>query len=276
MTEQKTLSDNLPLIAGLVALVVLGVIVWIYSTREPALEPLPEQPIPAKAEPVAPAEPVAVQESPPQVASVEEQTLEEEEVVEPLPNLDGSDAEVLSALSEISADSQWIKWLVPDELLRKSVRALENVNQGKLVNKYRPVTDLKKNFIAKKNGDQYRMGEASFERYDSYVAAVTQLDTDALVALYRRYQPLLEEAHKELGTKDGNFHTSLLGAIDQLLAAPDVEGEIALVRPSVMYKFADPALEKLPEAQKLMLRMGSENATKVKASLKRLRRALAE
>jgi hypothetical protein len=43
----------------------------------------------------------------------------------------------------------------------------------------------------------------------------------------------------------------------------------------VFYKFADPELEGLSAGQKIMLRMGAENAAKVKAKLREIRRVLA-
>ena len=59
--------------------------------------------------------------------------------------------------------------------------------------------------------------------------------------------------------------------IDLLLATPEVAGPLELVRPNVMYQFADPTLEARPAGQKLLLRMGPDNAAAVKAKLKELR-----
>jgi hypothetical protein len=42
----------------------------------------------------------------------------------------------------------------------------------------------------------------------------------------------------------------------------------------VLYQFADPELEGLSAGQKIMLRMGAENAAKVKAKLREIRREL--
>jgi hypothetical protein len=46
------------------------------------------------------------------------------------------------------------------------------------------------------------------------------------------------------------------------------------VQPSVTYKYADPKLEALSSGQKLLIRMGPENETAVKAKLRELRAAL--
>ena len=63
-------------------------------------------------------------------------------------------------------------------------------------------------------------------------------------------------------------------AIDDLLAAPEISGPVKLVRPKVLYQFADPDLEARSAGQKIMLRMGAENAAKVKAKLREIRREL--
>jgi hypothetical protein len=63
--------------------------------------------------------------------------------------------------------------------------------------------------------------------------------------------------------------------IDSLLATPQPAGPIELTRPNVMYIFADPTLEARPAGQKLLLRMGPENAAKIKAKLTELRAIIA-
>ena len=62
--------------------------------------------------------------------------------------------------------------------------------------------------------------------------------------------------------------------IDVLLATPQISGPIDLVRPNVMYTYADPTLEARPAGQKLLIRMGPENAAVIKAKLVELRAAV--
>ena len=50
---------------------------------------------------------------------------------------------------------------------------------------------------------------------------------------------------------------------------------IELVRPKVLYQFADPALESLSSGRKLMLRMGPAHAATMKSVLRELRARLA-
>jgi hypothetical protein len=63
----------------------------------------------------------------------------------------------------------------------------------------------------------------------------------------------------------------MVTVIDMLLATPQITGPIQLVRPNVMYVFADPKLEALPAGQKVLIRMGADNAAAVKAKLMELR-----
>ena len=96
-------------------------------------------------------------------------------------------------------------------------------------------------------------------------------DAKQLAALYFHFYPLFQQAYQNLGYPNGYFNDRLVATIDNLLAAPDVTGDIALVRPNVMYQFADPKLERLSAGQKPMLRMGPANAGIVKTKLRELR-----
>jgi hypothetical protein len=59
--------------------------------------------------------------------------------------------------------------------------------------------------------------------------------------------------------------------IDMLLDTPQVSAPIELVRPNVMYVFADASLEARPAGQKLLIRMGPDNESAIKAKLVELR-----
>jgi hypothetical protein len=62
--------------------------------------------------------------------------------------------------------------------------------------------------------------------------------------------------------------------IDHLLAARLIEGPVKLVQRKVLYEFADPELEALSAGQKIMIRIGPENAARLKAKLLEIRREL--
>lgn len=54
----------------------------------------------------------------------------------------------------------------------------------------------------------------------------------------------------------------------------EVKGPIPSPRPWVRYEFVDPRLEGLADGQKILLRIGPEHATRLKAWLRALREAL--
>ena len=62
--------------------------------------------------------------------------------------------------------------------------------------------------------------------------------------------------------------------IDNLLATPQPQQPVDLVRPNVMYMYADPGLESRSAGQKLLMRMGPDNAAAIKAKLTELRAAI--
>ena len=69
---------------------------------------------------------------------------------------------------------------------------------------------------------------------------------------------------------------NLIAVIDQLLETPMPEGPVQLVRPHVLYEFADPELEALSAGQKLLIRMGNDHAARVKSLLTSFREQVAQ
>ena len=111
------------------------------------------------------------------------------------------------------------------------------------------------------------MEASAHERFDTVVDTFTSLDTDASYALYRLLSPLFQQAYAEIGFRNQSFDDTLRAAINNILRAEEVEGPYQLVKPSVMYLYADASIENLQEVHKLLIRMGPENAAKIKAKL---------
>jgi len=112
-------------------------------------------------------------------------------------------------------------------------------------------------------------------RYEPYVQLAEGVDMGRLVAAYVRLYPLFQQAYEDLGYPGHYFNDRLIAVIDNVLAAPQATGSLALVQPKVLYKFADPRLEALSAGQKILLRMGEANASRVREKLQALRRQLA-
>lgn len=273
--RQKS-SSTAMIVTVVVALIALGLAFVLLRDDSPA------EVSTAVAPPSVAPEVVTASSLPAAQAPIEEYQPPTEVIeVEPLPALNESDANILSALQQLRGEGL-IELLVPQELVRKFVLAVNNLSEGKVIHEYRPVISPPPPFIADKSTvmiegeavEQERQSSNNFQRYETYVTTLALIDSDAAMAVYRRFYPLLEEAFRELGLKKPNFHSVMIAAIDNILAAPDAQGDLQLVRPKVFYQYADPALEQLPQTHKLMLRMGPENARSVKASLRQLRARL--
>src|SRR5580693_1845602 len=189
----------------------------------------------------------------------------------PLPELADSDAPLRDALGQISSADAVKDFLVPQDLIRKMVVTIDNLPRQKVAVEKRPVNPTSGSFLA--NGDELHatLDQRNFERYKPMVAAISQLDAKQLGALYIHYYPLFQESYQNLGYPNGYFNDRLVEVIDNLLATPTPAGPIQLVRPNVMYTYADPTLEGRTAGQKLLIRMGPENAKAIKAKLTELR-----
>ena len=264
------------LIALLVVAAVIFGIYW-FAMRE---APKPEVPTPVPEQ--APATDSGVdleQPEEPEIAPAPEPA-EPKEPPRELPALNDSDKEARSDILTLAPDGALAKWIVPDEVVRKWVAAVNTATKGDLMHKNRPFTNLEgslavKDLETRDDGAKvYVLSQENYQRYDQPVRLFAMVDTDKAVNLYQFWYPRLKQAYGELGLKNKNFHAAVLAAIDQVLAAPEIEGPIKLVRPTVYYKFEDEKLEKMPGLHKLMIRIGPDNAARVKEKLRELKAAL--
>jgi hypothetical protein len=109
-------------------------------------------------------------------------------------------------------------------------------------------------------------------RYAPFITIVKNANVEQLASAYRHFYPLFQQAYVDLGYPDGYFNDRLVEVIDHLLATPEVAGPIKLTQPGVFYQYADPSIEERSAGQKLMIRLGSQNAAVVKEKLRALRK----
>lgn len=191
-----------------------------------------------------------------------------------LPSLAESDAPFKEALAK-AAPSSLAQYLVPESIIRHIVVTVDNLPRQKLPVEKRPLVPTQGTFLV--DGDELHatLDTANFQRYQPLVSLIQKADMHELASLYLQYYPLFQQAYENLGYPNGYFNDRLVEVIDMLLATPQITGPIDLVRPNVMYVFADPTLEARPAGQKILIRMGSDNADALKAKLKELRAIIA-
>jgi hypothetical protein len=193
-----------------------------------------------------------------------------------LPGLDESDPAFHDGLADVMGKPAVDRFFKPELLVRHIVVTIDNLPRRHLAVELRPTKPLDGAFIATGNDQQGTIDTANYQRYVPYVQVVQALDMKRLAALYVRFYPLFQQAYQALGYPNGYFNDRVVVTIDNLLAAPDITTDIAVVRPNVMYQFADSKLEELSAGQKLLLRMGPANAAIIKTKLRELRAQVAD
>lgn len=192
----------------------------------------------------------------------------------PLPALADSDMPLRAALAQLGSADAVKDYLTPQDVIRKMVVTIDNLPRQKVAVEKRPTNPIAGSFAAAGDELHATLDQRNFERYKPMVAAIKHVDAQQLAAVYIHYYPLFQASYQNLGYPNGYFNDRLVEVIDNLLATPEPQEPIQLVRPNVMYIFADPTLESRSAGQKLLLRMGPENAKAIKAKLIELKAAI--
>lgn len=198
---------------------------------------------------------------------------------QPLPSLDQSDTPLRNAFREMYGASSVAEHLAPERIIRRIVITVDNLSREKLAIQMRPIKPLSGAVVVDgdaDNAESVTLSAANYARYRPLMQLLRNTDTEKLSALYFRLYPLFQQAYEELGYPGKYFNDRLVETIDHLLQTPEPTGEIRLVRPKVFFEFADPELESRSAGQKLLIRMGPENAALVKEKLRALRTQVAK
>jgi hypothetical protein len=188
----------------------------------------------------------------------------------PLPPLDESDTLVRQLVSQLSSHPRVAAWLATNGLLRNFALVVTNVSSGstpiKALQSQRPSAPFK----VRETPNGTVIDRASDRRYDGYADAVAGLDARNTAKLYETLKPRIAEAYRDLGYPDADIDAALTRAIIVLLRAPRLEGDVPVVQSSVMWKFADPKIEALPQAERQLIRMGPRNQRIIQDKLREI------
>jgi hypothetical protein len=251
-----------------------GTTTVILPTPAAEIEVIEPRPVATRITPSTPAAAASVEVEPIVVDVVEVEAPVAEAAVD-LPRLNDSDSFVAEKISELSSGTSLLSYLVDEQLVRRAVVLVENISRGQYPQTalpYKPIVEEMQ--VSSDDGRLFTMEAASYTRFDAAVAAFVALDTEQTVGLYRLLSPLLQQAYAEIGFRDAEFEQALIKAIDAVLSAPEIEGPFQLVKPSVMYLYADTRLEELANMNKQLIRLGPENSARLKAKLREFKQAL--
>ncbi len=241
--------------------------VWVYMSRESARPaPVPQAAVQKAPEKAAPAEPAVRHPAP---------ALPIGEAPKSLPTLENSDSMMRDALTGLLGTKPFADMVVPSDFVRRIVATVDNLPRPTAPRRMLPLNPVPGQLAIAGGGEETVLDASNYARYDSYVRVMETVDTQALVYSYLRAYPLFQRAYEELGFPGKYFNDRLVEAIDNLLGAPEINRPVRVTRDKVLYTFADAELENRSAGQKILIRMGPDNAARVQAKLREIRKAIA-
>ncbi len=218
--------------------------------------------------------PKAEEAPPPAEGKPEEKPVTAEPIK--LPSLDQSDDFARQLLKGLSPHGKMGDLLKSKNIIRVITAAIDNIAAGKSPRANLGFLFQGHVFPVSEKGEKIYLDPKGYERYDLLADAFVSLNTDRIIQAYEKAKPLFQDAYRELGYPQKDFHATLIQAIQRILEAPTVETEILLKEEGkgVNYLYADGGLEDLNDVQKHMLRMGPKNTRKIQEKLREIALAL--
>jgi hypothetical protein len=193
-------------------------------------------------------------------------------VTEKIPLLEESDETILSVLGRFLNLDAFGSLFQIESLVSRLVITVDNMTLRTLPPKQALVKPPKGKFmVIEKENYEYDLDPKNYQRYTPYVDFIEQVNIKDAVTVYVHFYPLFQEVYESLGYPDSYFNDRLIEVIDHLLQTPTIDDPIELKRPNVFYIYADRELEAMSAGQRTLVRMGSDNASRLKLVLITLR-----
>jgi hypothetical protein len=204
----------------------------------------------------------------------------------PLPPVDQSDAYLGGLLRELVGRKGVASFLNLDGFARRLVATVNNLASDGASTALWPVRETPGRFETDGRDDRRVIGPRNAARYAPFVSFVEAVDTKKAVATYVAIYPLLQRAYEDLGEPTPYFNDRVVAVIDDLLATPDIAEPVRLKHIEVdgaspspggarLYVYEDPSLERRTAGQKILMRVGRDNAKRLEAKLGEIRALLA-
>ena len=171
--------------------------------------------------------------------------------------------------------AQLRKYFNLQEQARRLVITVDNLPREHVPSQLRITRGVPELLRVQKDGETITLDPSNYERYDRIISYVEKMDARKIGRLYAKFYPLLQRTYEETGFPEERFHDRVLAALDDMMDAPRPTGPIRLVQPKVLYRFEYDHLESLSAGQKIMIRVGPDNAARLRKVLARVRAAIA-
>jgi hypothetical protein len=261
------------------AAIIGGAVLWWQSLR-------PSPPVAAQVPAAPPPTPAAPPVAPTPAASMPAIRYPVPDAPAPraaLPSLDSADSYIGNALAELLGRKAVQSFLHLDGFARNFVATVNNLATDNAAAQLWPVTATAGHLDTEMRDGGLVISPKNAERYAAFVRFADGVDTGRAVALYVRLYPMFQRAYEELGYPDKYFNDRVVEVIDNLLATPTVAAPIKVKRITAngaaattggLLVFDDPTLEASTAGQKILLRMGHDNAVTLMTKLSDIRRQI--
>ena len=175
-----------------------------------------------------------------------------------------------------------LRFVATDGLANRVVATIDNLPRHYAASRLWPLFPVGGRMAVVETGTGLQISPDNAARYEGIVGFLTGLDLVQAAALYKRAYPVLQQSYEGLGYPGKHFNDRLVAVIDHLLKTPEpdkplmvklvqVQGQVPVQQPWLRYEFVDPRLESLSAGQKILLRIGAENARRIKVMLRGVR-----
>ena len=180
------------------------------------------------------------------------------------------------ALLEAVSANPLVRGLLTDaEVVRRWAVGVENVANDVVPRKQLAPLTPARPFSVVRRGGQAFIDPESYARYDGVADAVASVNVDALAIAWAALRPALDVAYRALGYPDGSIDQAAARALHRIEKAPIRDGDVEVVEGTgAVWSYADPALERLGDVERQMLRMGPRNARILQEKAREIARAL--
>lgn len=270
---------------GIIAVVAALAVFWWVMTKQaaPLIMPSAVIPVTEMAEPAASSPDMAALSYDPAVQAAPSVELQSVEIPAPAQPLAAD--QIGSAVTKFLGSKAALTFFQLTDFPRKFVATVDNLGRSHAPPVAWPISPTEGRFTVQTLDGVTVVSSDNGLRYTPLVLLLESINVGLAVDLYVRMYPVLQQTYVDLGYPDRQFNDRLLQIINHLLLTPrapqvmavqltEVKGPIPSLRPWVRYEFAAPALESLSSGQKIMLRVGSVNQNRLKATLSTLRQEI--
>lgn len=129
---------------------------------------------------------------------------------QPLPELRQSDTPMAEILAKLFVDQKLSRFFILEHFVERFVVMVDNLPRPQLPTTHSPLKKTPGNFLAQGEGDQLMIATANYQRYTPLVKTLAALNSEQVVAVYKRLYPLFQEAYEGLGYPSAYFNDRLI------------------------------------------------------------------